>query len=321
MPPMKIVLHDQFPIDGPLVDRVRAAAPNADVASAAAEQLADELADAEIFFGYHTPEVFRHARKLRWIQASAAGLDRLLTPELVARDLLITNASGVHAPAVAEAAWALTLALTRGLPSFFRQQLDRTWKWAPLLDLYGATVGIIGLGGIGRQYARVAAAFDMRVVAVDAHRRNKPDGVAELWLTDRLPDLLQQSDVLLVSCPYTRETRHLIDRRALERMKPSAILVNIARGGIVDEAALADALSSGRLAGAGLDVCETEPLPPDSPLWHTPHLVLTPHCAGVSRHRMGRLVEFFCDNLERYQNGLPLRNLVDQQKGYPIPVD
>jgi D-3-phosphoglycerate dehydrogenase len=317
---MKIVLHDQFPIGEELLSLVRAAAPGATAVVADKEWLPGELADAEIFYGYHSPEVFVHAPKLKWIQSSAAGLDKLLVPELVNRGLVITNASGVHASAVVECAWALTLAIGRCLHTFMRQQQEHTWKWGPLYDMFGGTAGIIGLGGIGRQYARVARAFDMRVIAVDPHVREKPDTIAELWPMSQLDDLLRQSDVVLVSCPYTPETHYLIDRRRLGLMKPTAIIVNIARGGIIDEAALIDALRAGRLAGAGLDVTETEPLPASSPLWDAPNLVLSPHCGGVSSHRVRKLIEFFCENLRRYQTGQSLLNLVDQRKGYPVPA-
>jgi D-3-phosphoglycerate dehydrogenase len=316
---MKIVLHDQFPIGDDLLATVRRTAPQAKVVLATRDQLISALADAEVFYGWHSPEVFAHAPKLRWIQSTAAGLDKLLTPEVVARGLTITNASGVHASAVAETAWALTLTIARGLHTYVRQQDKHVWQWTTLHDMFGGTAGIIGLGGIGRQYARVARALDMRVIAVDPHPTAKPADVAELWAMDRLPELLRQSDVVLVSCPYTPETHYLIDRDRLALMKPTAILVNIARGGIVDEAALGDALRSGRLDGAGLDVTEVEPLPADSPLWDAPNLVLSPHCGGVSSHRVRKLIEFFCENLRRYQAGQPLLNLVDQRRGYPIP--
>ena len=161
----------------------------------------------------------------------------------------------------------------------------------------------------------------MRVLAVDLHQPPKPATVESLWKLDRLDELLELADVVLISCPYTSETHDLIDAAALARMKPTAILVNIARGGIVNEEALATALHAGRLAGAGLDVCETEPLPADSPLWDVPNLIITPHCAGRSSGRMRRLTECFCENLRRYLAGEPLSNVVDQQKGYPVPAN
>jgi D-3-phosphoglycerate dehydrogenase len=318
---MKIVLHDQFSIGEELLSRVRAAAPGATAVVAGKEQLSTALADAEVFYGFHSPEVFAHAPRLKWIQTSAAGLDKLLVPELISRGLIITNASGIHASAVAECAWALTLALSRCLPTYMRQQQQHVWKWGPLIDMFGGTAGIIGLGGIGRQYARVARAFDMRVIAVDPHARQTPDTVTHLWPMNRLDDLLRESDVILVSCPYTAETRYLIGRERLALVKPNAILINIARGGIIDEAALLDALHSGKLAGAGLDVTEIEPLPPASPLWDAPNLIISPHCGGISSHRVRKLIEFFCENLRRYVAGQPLVNLVDQKRGYPIQAD
>lgn len=316
---MKIVVHNPLGTEEHCLQQIRNTAPDATVVDASEENLAAELVDAEIFFGYCTPEVFPGAKQLKWIQSQAAGLDVMLDEALASRDLLVTNASGVHAPQVAEAAWALTFAIARGLPTYFQQQEEHVWKWTTLYDLDGATAGIIGLGGIGRRYAQTAHALGMRVIAVDAHQPAKPDYVESLWPMDRLADFLGESDVVLVSCPYTPETHDLLDAERLRQMKSTGILINIARGGIINEDALCDVLKSGHLAGAGLDVTEVEPLPADSPLWDAPRLVLTPHCAGISPARGQRLVDFFCANLKRYLAGEPLQNLVDQTKGYPVP--
>jgi D-3-phosphoglycerate dehydrogenase len=159
----------------------------------------------------------------------------------------------------------------------------------------------------------------MRVIAVDPHVREVPEVVSTVWPMDRLNNLLRESDVVLVSCPYTPQTRYLINRENMALMKPSAIIVNIARGGIIDEDALVDALRAGRLGGAGLDVTETEPLPPSSALWDAPNVIISPHCGGISSHRVRKLIELFCENLRRYVAGQPLLNLVDQTKGYPVP--
>ncbi len=318
--PRKLVIYDPLGIDEPFVEQIRQTAPSVTVSVATKESLAEELAEAEIFFGYHAPAVFRGTENLRWIQATAAGMDMMLVPELIERGLTITNASGVHAPQVAETAWALTLAVARGLSTSFRRQQEHRWEPGPYYDLDGSTAGIIGLGGIGRRYARVAAAFGMRVLAVDLNQPPKPDEVESLWTLDRIDELLEAADVVMISCPYTAETHHLIDAEKLARMKPTAILVNIARGGIVDEEALSEALLADRLAGAGIDVCETEPLPAESPLWDVPNLVITPHFAGLSTRRVQRLTQFFCKNLQRYLADEPLLNVVDQQKGYPVPV-
>lgn len=314
----KVVMYDQYGVDvaqaRSVVEQTR---PEVSVTTPTAERLTEELKSAEIFFGYHSPEVFRDTPALRWIQSTSAGMDALLVPELAKRDLFITNASGIHAPQVAEMAWALTLSVSRGMLTFARQQQEHRWEWGTQYDLDGMTAGVVGLGGIGRRYARVAAAFGMRVLAVDPQPLAKPEEVEALWNLDRLDELLEVADFVLIACPATAETQSLIDRKRLARMKSTAILVNIARGGIVDEDALSEALRDGRLAGAGLDVCKTEPLPPESPLWDVPNLVITPHCAGLSPGRTRRLTEFFCENLRRYFDGEPLRNVVDREKGYP----
>lgn len=317
----KIVIYNPPGMDDESIATIRRTAPEAIVSLPSKESVADELRDAEIFFGFHTPEVFREATKLKWIQSTSAGMERILEPQLISRGLIICNASGVHAPQVSETAWALTLSIARNLPALQRQQQEHVWKdSAAWLDLANGTAGVIGLGGIGRHYARVAHAFGMRVLAVDQHEPRKPDYVESLSKLNRLDEMLEAADVVLISCPYTAETHHLINRQRLARMKPSAILINIARGGIVDEEALMESLNNGRLTGAGLDVCETEPLPPDSPLWDAPRLVITPHCGGSSALRDRRLTQFFCEKLKRYLAGQPLLNAIDQQRGYPVPI-
>lgn len=316
----KIVAYDSFlGIAAESVKAIQQTAADATVVAPTKENLAAELADAEVFYGYHSPEVFRGAEKLRWIQSTAAGLDSMIDAPLAARGLMISNASGVHAPQVAEAAWALTLGLTRALPTYFRQQQQHHWEWSTHFDLDGATAGIIGLGGIGRRYAQTAAAFGMRVLAVDAHEPPKPDSVAALWPLDRLDEMLAAADIVLISCPATEQTRHLINAERLACMKSTAFLVNIARGDIVDEVALAATLQGGLIAGAGIDVCATEPLPADSTLWDVPNLIITPHGAGLSPNRSRQLIQFFCQNLRRYLADEPLLNVVDPRIGYPVP--
>ena len=283
------------------------------------EQLVAEMVDAEVFFGYHSPEVFLEAPNLKWIQTTSAGLDMMLTPEVIALGLQVTNASGLHAPPVVETAWALTLAVSRCLRHFNKCQDEHVWDQFVPWDLNGRTAGVVGLGGIGRRYARIAAAFGMRVIAVDLHSPQKPDEVESLWGLDRLNDLVAEADVLMIACPATSETQGLIGPEQIALLKPTAILVNIARGGIVDEPALIEALTEGRIVGAGLDVTKIEPLPASDPLWDTPRLVITPHIAGWSNDRSHNLVKFFCENMRRYKAGEPLQNLVDQQRGYPVP--
>ena len=316
---MKIVVSDPLGFEDEHMSMLCDAAGDGTVVVPKEDDLVVEMADAEVFIGYHSPEIFSTAPKLKWIQTTAAGLDMMLTPDVIERGLIVTNASGLHAAPVVETAWALTLAVARYLKNFHRQQNDHDWNQFIPHDLDGRTVGIVGLGGIGRRYARIAAAFGMRVIAVDRHSPPKPNEVESLQGLGRLNDLVAEADVLLVSCPATAETQGLIGPEQIALLKSTAILVNIARGGIVDEPALIKCLTEGRIAGAGLDVTAVEPLPKNDPLWDTPRLVITPHIAGWSGDRSRRLVEFCCENLRRYRLREPLRNLVDQARGYPVP--
>jgi phosphoglycerate dehydrogenase-like enzyme len=320
---MKIVISDMLGFEEEHVAWIHEAAGDDTVVFPEGdEELLAELPDAEVFFGYHSPEVFSVATNLKWMQTTSAGLDMMLTPEVRAMGLQVTNASGLHAAPVVETAWALTLAVSRYLKHFGQCQRDQVWDQFTPYDLNHRTAGVIGLGGIGRRYAKIASAFGMRVIAVDKHipeKPNKPEEVEELWPLERLNDLCAEADVVMIACPATSETQGLIGAEQLALMKPTGIIVNIARGGIIDEPALIECLTEGRIAGAGLDVTRIEPLPKDDPLWDTPRLVITPHIAGWSNDRSLSVVRFFCDNLGRYKAGESLRNLVDQQQGYPVP--
>ena len=313
---MKIVLYP--PVEEALMDPVRQAAPDAEVVMPDKDTVMAALSDAEVLFGSSSPEILRAAPGLKWIQSTSAGMDGRMIPEIVDTDIRISNASGVHAIQVAEHAWALTAALFRGLHTAFRNQLAHKWQRAPHSDLYGATVGIIGFGGIGRHYAKLAQGYELRILALDIQGGHKPDYVEALWDMDRLDDVLETSDVVFIACPNTGQTRHLVNARTLGKMKSTAFLVNTARGGIVDQAAITNALKAGVIAGAGLDVFEEEPLPADSPLWDMKNVIITPHLGGGSPNRNRRLIAFFCKNLERYLAGEPLYNEVDKTLGYPL---
>lgn len=318
---LKIVVYDgPESIDRQTVEAIKKVSDELDVvAPNSDDELFEAIVDADVFFGFHGPELFHRAKRLRWIQTTSAGVDAVLDSALIERKIPISNASGVHAPQVAETAWALTLAIARGLPAYFKQQQEHRWQVQPHLDLEGSLAAVVGLGGIGRRYARIAAAMGMRVLAVDNQDPPKPDGVEAIWKTDGIDELVGLADVIMLSCPLTEETRHLIDAKRLSLMKSRAILINIARGGIIDENALCEALDNGQIAGAGIDVCEQEPLPQESPLWNTPNLIITPHTAGYAPSRCQRLATFFCENLQRFLADQPLVNRVDPAKGYPEP--
>ncbi len=317
---MKIVISDMLGFEEEHVAWIHEAAGDDTVVFPESDEaLLAELADAEVFFGYHSPDVFSVAANLKWMQTTSAGLDMMLTPEVREMGLQVTNASGLHAAPVVETAWALTLAVSRYLKHFGECQQKHVWDQFTPYDLNDRTAGVVGLGGIGRRYAKIASAFGMRVIAVDKHVQEKPAEVDELWTLEGLNDLCAEADVVMIACPATAETQGLIGAEQLALMKPTGIIVNIARGGIIDEPALIECLTEGRIAGAGLDVTKVEPLPEDDPLWDTPRLVITPHIAGWSNDRSRSVVRFFCENLTRYKAGEPLRNLVDQQRGYPVP--
>lgn len=312
---MKIVLNPA--VDADLLQQVKDTAPEAEVVMADKDNVLDLVADAEIIFGSFNAEMIKAAPNLKWIQSTSAGMDKFLVPEAKDSDIIVCNASGVHAVQVAEHAWALTTALARGLNMSIRHQLDHAWKRPPLFDLLGATVLIVGFGGIGQYYAKLAQGYGARLIALDIQGGDKPDYVEAIWDMDRLDEGLQMADVVFIAVPNTPQTEKLINARTLGLMKNTAFLVNTARGPIVDEASIIDALKNGEIAGAGLDVFEKEPLSPDSPLWDMENAIVTPHAAGGSPNRHNRTIGFFCQNLKRYLAGEPLYNEIDKELGYP----
>jgi phosphoglycerate dehydrogenase-like enzyme len=235
-------------------------------------------------------------------------------------DFVLTSTSGIHAIQMTEHIFALLLALARELPRAMRLQEGCEWihqsRHEHLFELAGKTMLLIGVGAIGQRTARVAAAMDMRVLGV---RRNPTLGapaVDAMFGPGQLVDLLPQADVIVLTVPLTTETRGMIGEPELRAMRSTAYLINVGRGGTVDEEVLARALREGWIAGAGLDVFETEPLPEDSPLWGLDRVIITSHYAGVTPHYHERALEIFLENLQRYQTGEPLRNVVDKQLGY-----
>lgn len=287
------------------------------VARTREEQLA-LVGDVDIIFGSFSRPLFEAARQLKWVQTEGAGIDNLLFSEFVESPIILTSAKGTVGTHLADHTWALLLGLLRGVGRAVR---ERTWdnrmsirreSW----ELGGATLGIVGLGGVGIEVARRAGGFGMEVIAVDPEPLEKPDFVREIWGTDRFYDLLEQSDVVSVCCPLTQRTRGLFDREAFRHMKPGALLVNVTRGPIIDGDALLEALDQGLISGAGLDVTSPEPLPADSPLWDHPHVIITPHASGGSPLRLDRTIDLFCENLRRFSDGRELLSVIDKQKGY-----
>ncbi len=275
--------------------------------------------EIEVILGWFKPPVCAAAPGLRWVQSFSTGMDKFLFPEIIERDeVMISNVAGLYASQGAEHAWALLLALTRGVMTSWDNQKRKHWGGGASIELAGGTLGLIGLGGFGIQMAQRSLGYNMTILAIDPKRTDKPDYVTELkpFNRENLHSVLQRSDVVMTACPLTAETYHLIGAEELAQMKPTGYLINVTRGGIIDEPALSDALRAGMIAGAGLDVTEKEPLSPESPLWETPNLILTPHRAGSSQHRPRMIFEFFMQNLERYLAGEKPLNVIDKRKGY-----
>lgn len=259
-------------------------------------------------------EIALNAPRLRWLQASSAGLDRPQFQTLLERGVTLTHAGGVAAKTVAHGAIAGLLALGRELPRFMA--LQRTHRWVPArgadapTDIGGQTAVVVGLGAIGQEIIRLCHALDLSVIGFN-RRGNPPENLnIEAYPVSQIEHHIDKADWLILSCPLTRETRHLIGAELLTRLKPTTRLVDVSRGGVVDSRHLLAALQRNALAGAYLDVFETEPLPADSPFWDLPNVIITPHAAGDSTGRSKKLNELFTKNLARFIAGEPLINAV-----------
>ncbi|MFL6222381.1 MAG: D-2-hydroxyacid dehydrogenase [Actinomycetes bacterium] len=255
--------------------------------------------------------------RLRWIHATSAGageqVRKAALPAEALKRVAITTSSGVHAVPLAEYAILGLLAVAKELPRFVEEQRAKAWPEVrrPLRELDGQTLFLVGLGDIGRETARLGKALGMRTVGFRRTQGPPPEWVDEVHGPERLAELAGRADAMVVSLPLTDQTAGLIDRATIDRLPASCIFVNVGRGGVVDEPALIDALRERRIAGAVLDVFATEPLPEDSPLWTLPNVLVTPHAAALSARENERIVQLFVDNLRRYLDGRPLRNVVE----------
>ena len=297
-----------------------AAGHNAQVVIADPKDAASHVADAEIILGFVPKPLFIAAPKLRWVQSISSGVDMFFYPEFIESDVILTSEKGLVGEHLADHAFGLLLMLTRQLATALRHGAD-SWNHRPEMryqeiELTGATLGIFGFGGTGRAMARRGAAFGMNCIALDRDPVPPSDGVQQVWPSERLPELLATSDVLSICCPLTNETRGLLNHEAFRTMKESAYLVNVTRGEVMNEVALIDALQTGKIKGAALDVTPREPLPADSVLWSMPNVVMTPHTAGASQFRMARNLDRFVKNLERYTTDQPLEGMIDKDLGY-----
>lgn len=276
------------------------------------------LAEARYFVSlrFDVARMRRVARRLQYVHCLNAGVERYAPFDWLAPEAVLTNSSGVHADMVGEYGLMALLMLNRGLPSYIERQRAAAWEPVPARSVRGKVALIVGTGGLGAAIAAHARLLGMHLVGVN--RSGMPaEAFDEVFPIDRLDGLLSSADFVVLACPLTEATRGLVDRARLTRMKPGAGLINVARGPVVETAALIDALNSGHLCGAVVDVVDTEPLPENAQLWRVPHLVITPHVScDTADGYVPRGLEIFADNLRRESRGMPLRNVVDCTQGY-----
>lgn len=328
-----------FPaIDADRLRRLKAVAGSLEIVNCLdLPQALEAIRGSEGFFGKLTPELLARAERLRWVQSPTASLEHYLFPELIEHPCVLTNMRGLFSDVIADHVFGFVLCFARNLHTYIRRQM-RT-EWAPVggeserslfssgpavvseIDrrhqhLSDMTLGVIGAGEIGREVLRRAAAFDMKRLAVDPVCRNVPNVLDEVWPTERLNDLLAESDYVVIAAPHTPETAKLFRTPRFEAMKRSAVLINIGRGAIVDLADLTAALKNGLIAGAALDVFEIEPLPADHPLWRMDNVIITPHIAGTSPRIAERHLATLLENARRFATNEPLLNIVDKRKWF-----
>lgn len=319
--------YDAGDVSEDQISRIHTLSPDAEILiTQDRAEIEAALPEIEIAARRFPHDLIARATNLRWLQQWGAGADWLLRhPEITDRDLILTNASGVHSIQITEHILALLLAFARQLQHAVRAQLRHEWRrptgedffaGQPFFELAGKTMLLIGVGAIGERTAKVAAAMGVHVLGVRRDSARTTPYVDEMYGPDQLLSILPRADFVVLTVPLTRETRGMIGAQELQAIKPSAYVVNIGRGGTIQEGALIRALQEGWIAGAGLDVFETEPLPSDSPLWDMENVIVTAHYAGLTPHYEERAMAIFVDNLERYCAGKPMRNVVDKRVGY-----
>lgn len=280
---------------------------------------ADDVRDCEVFFGTLKPQLLREAVNLKWMQCSFAGIDRYTDPSLYAGKVEITNASGAYGITISEHMLAVLLMLMRRMPEYYEMQKKHEWYCVgQIKSVMNSVITVVGVGDIGSNFAKRVLPMGAFVRGVRRKNGPKPDFVDEIYTVDRLDEAIAGADVVALCLPGTGETRHLFDRERMLKMKQGAILLNVGRGSAVDLAALDELLRSGHLGGAGIDVTEPEPLPPEHPLWTAPHALLTPHISGNTSLPLtcDIIVDIFLENLERYSKGEALKHQVDLKAGY-----
>ncbi len=308
--------------DPAMLQELQAAAPQARLVPVTDGNVMQEIGDADAFIGSITPEEVRAGKKLKWVQVMSAGVEQVLflsgSNDLRDSNIVLTNNKVVQGPEIADHAMAMLLALSRQLPSFWQYKQTQEWHPRPYkgIELNGRTAVVIGVGGIGTQIATRAWAFGMNVIGVDPEDKPFIPFVKKMVKPDQLDEVLPEADVVFISAPHTPKSHKMVGPREFELMKKGAYFIAVSRGGIYDMPSLVKALDENRLAGAGVDVVDPEPLPKDHPLWRFPNAIITPHIAGRSDKDHARMVGTARANLVRFMSGEPLINVVNKQKGY-----
>ena len=340
---MKLVISP--PVSAERLENICAAAAPMQVVNALDEEhAAIAIADADALFGYLTPRLLRAAKKLRWAQSPTASMEKYLHAELVASPVVVTNMRGIFSDVIADHVFGFILCFAKNFHVYLRQQMRGEWRMlgrdpgelpgyggpgevhpsdCAAITLADCTLAVIGLGGIGAETARRGLAFGMRVLGVDPRFpgvrgqesgvRDQTLGAVTVFRPDQLNEVLSQSDFVVIAAPHTPETYKLFNRERIRQMKRNAYLINVGRGVIVDLTDLTAALQAGEIAGAGLDVFETEPLPREHPLWRMENVIITPHCAAASPRVPERHLQTLLENVRRFVNGEPLLNVVDKR--------
>jgi len=297
------------------------------VTSADKREIAKQLEDANIIAGvpFVIPSI-ANAKSLKWIHSFSASVEKVLTDEVVKSKMIVSNSSGIHITPIAEHVLGFMLIFTRRFYDTFKKQQKKIWEANQnLTELRGKTALVVGLGHIGKEVGRLASCFGAHVIGIKHNLKNKsstnsvldkPDFVDKLYSSDQLDEALPKADFIVLCLSLTSETNHLFDMKKLRRMKRSAVLINIGRGGVVNEKELIEALTKKIIGGAALDVTEEEPLPKESKLWNMENVIITPHHSGWSEKYMDRAIDLFCANLKSYLVNKPLPNFVDKKRGY-----
>lgn len=300
------------------LETIASVVPEAVVNSVDIKQASAYVADADILVAWGWMDIrqlYVAGPNLKWVHALSAGVEKLTFPEIQTGNTLLTNSKGIHGIPVSEHVFSLMLAFTRGLPQLLRQQKEKIWRRVPTDEIHEKTIGIVGLGSIGREIAKKAKGMNMTVLATK-REVTAEIFVDKLYTPDKIHDMLSQCDFVVAALPLTDETKNFFTLEHFTSMKRTAYFFNIARGSVVNEDHLAQALQQGLIQGAGLDVFTEEPLPETSPLWEMDNVIITPHLAALSPYYLDRAIKLFADNLHRFVSGGEMVNVVDKMKGY-----